>query len=146
MTAPSSRVLLHSGWQTVNIGDIGHTPGTLRYLEQAWPAARVTLWLANTTPAVTAMLRRRFPHRPLSRAALTGKGLASTPALQDAFDACEVFIQNSGMHFNRFWDPPMHLLDACHTAGKMLCLYGQSFDGLPPGTKPHCPPAFLRLP
>ncbi|HYE17148.1 MAG TPA: twin-arginine translocation signal domain-containing protein, partial [Tepidisphaeraceae bacterium] len=27
-------VLLHSGWATKNIGDVGHTPGTLRFLYQ----------------------------------------------------------------------------------------------------------------
>ncbi len=26
-------ILLYSAWQTINIGDIGHTPGTLRIIE-----------------------------------------------------------------------------------------------------------------
>lgn len=38
------RILLRSSWQTVNIGDIGHTPGVIRLLEQYLPEAEVTLW------------------------------------------------------------------------------------------------------
>ncbi|MEZ5299985.1 MAG: hypothetical protein R3F11_04860 [Verrucomicrobiales bacterium] len=37
------RVLLRSPWQTVNIGDIGHTPGVLALLEKHLPEAEVRL-------------------------------------------------------------------------------------------------------
>src|SRR5688500_6482371 len=37
-------ILLRSGWQTVNIGDIAHTPGLLALLERHLPAADVVLW------------------------------------------------------------------------------------------------------
>jgi len=45
------KVLLNSGWAFINIGDIGHTPGTLRFLEQYWHEAQVTLWLAHANEA-----------------------------------------------------------------------------------------------
>jgi hypothetical protein len=38
-------ILLKTGWDTVNIGDIGHTPGTLRVLEDKLPDARVIAWI-----------------------------------------------------------------------------------------------------
>ena len=38
------RILLRNAWQTVNIGDIGHTPGMLKLLEQYLPDAEVRLW------------------------------------------------------------------------------------------------------
>ena len=38
------KILLRSSWQTVNIGDIGHTPGVLHLLEQHVPQAQVRLW------------------------------------------------------------------------------------------------------
>ena len=41
------RVLLRSSWQTVNIGDIAHTPGMLRLLGEHLPDAEVTLWPGN---------------------------------------------------------------------------------------------------
>jgi hypothetical protein len=31
---PQKTVLLQCGWALKNIGDIGHTPGTLRFLER----------------------------------------------------------------------------------------------------------------
>jgi polysaccharide pyruvyl transferase WcaK-like protein len=55
------RILLVSGWQTVNIGDIGHTPGVLRLLDQHIPQAQITLWPNNIGDGVEEMLRRNFP-------------------------------------------------------------------------------------
>ena len=42
-TKAQKTVLLHCGWATKNIGDIGHTPGTLRFLEQHLPQVKVIL-------------------------------------------------------------------------------------------------------
>ena len=55
------RIVLRSSWQTVNIGDIGHTPGLLALLERHFPAAEVSLWPMDVRNGVEAMLRRRFP-------------------------------------------------------------------------------------
>jgi polysaccharide pyruvyl transferase WcaK-like protein len=57
----SAKVLLRSSWQTINIGDIAHTPGMLRLLEQHWPEAEVRLWPNPLSPQVEAMLQARFP-------------------------------------------------------------------------------------
>jgi polysaccharide pyruvyl transferase WcaK-like protein len=59
------RILLRSSWQTVNIGDIGHTPGVLRLLEQHLPQAEVTLWPIDAGNGVSEMLRKRFPKVPI---------------------------------------------------------------------------------
>lgn len=59
--ASRPRILLRSAWQTVNIGDIGHTPGVLALLEKHIPEAEVTLWPMDVRNGVDAMLRRRFP-------------------------------------------------------------------------------------
>ena len=37
-------ILVVSGWQDVNIGDIGHTPGLLHILETYIPKSTVILW------------------------------------------------------------------------------------------------------
>lgn len=62
-SAPSSppKIVLRSSWQTVNIGDIGHTPGVLALLEKHIPEAEVTLWPSDVRNGVEEMLRRRFP-------------------------------------------------------------------------------------
>lgn len=55
------RIVLRSSWQTVNIGDIGHTPGVLALIEKYLPEAEVTLWPMDVRNGVEEMLRRRFP-------------------------------------------------------------------------------------
>jgi polysaccharide pyruvyl transferase WcaK-like protein len=55
------RIVLRSSWQTVNIGDIGHTPGVLRLLKEHVPQAEISLWPMDVRNGVEAMLRRRFP-------------------------------------------------------------------------------------
>ncbi len=59
--AGPKKILLRSSWQTVNIGDIAHTPGMLALLEKHLPEAEVTLWPNRLSPEVEALLRRRFP-------------------------------------------------------------------------------------
>ncbi|OAI56563.1 polysaccharide pyruvyl transferase [Verrucomicrobiaceae bacterium SCGC AG-212-N21] len=60
-SARRSRIVLRSSWQTVNIGDIGHTPGVLALLEKHLPEAEVSLWPMNVGNGVEEMLRKRFP-------------------------------------------------------------------------------------
>lgn len=55
------RILLRSSWQTVNIGDIAHTPGVLALLEKHLPEAEITLWPSSVDNGVGDILRRRFP-------------------------------------------------------------------------------------
>lgn len=55
------RIVLRSSWQTVNIGDIGHSPGVLALLEKHLPEAEVTLWPMDVRNGVEEMLLRRFP-------------------------------------------------------------------------------------
>jgi len=55
------RLVLRSSWQTVNIGDIGHTPGVLALLEKHLPGVQVTLWPMDVRNGVEEMLKRRFP-------------------------------------------------------------------------------------
>lgn len=55
------KIVLRSSWQTVNIGDIGHTPGVLALLEKHIPDAEVMLWPSDVRNGVEEMLRRRFP-------------------------------------------------------------------------------------
>jgi polysaccharide pyruvyl transferase WcaK-like protein len=61
------RIVLRSSWQTVNIGDIGHTPGVLALLEKHLPEAEVALWPMDVRNGVEEMLRRRFPKLRLIR-------------------------------------------------------------------------------
>jgi polysaccharide pyruvyl transferase WcaK-like protein len=137
------RILLRSGWQTSNIGDIGHTPGTLRLLEEYLPDAEITLWLAKTNEAVTAMLKKRFPRVMILTGSLaSGKDdQPENKEILDAFRNTDFFIYNSGMHFNyglfnyEWTGLVNHLLACfyvCQSLGKPYGLYGQSFDKFAP--------------
>ncbi|RZU53420.1 polysaccharide pyruvyl transferase [Krasilnikovia cinnamomea] len=55
------RILLRSSWQTVNIGDVAHTPGVLALLEKHLPHAEVQLWPSDVGHGVRQMLLARFP-------------------------------------------------------------------------------------
>jgi polysaccharide pyruvyl transferase WcaK-like protein len=54
-------IILRSSWQTVNIGDIGHTPGVLALLEKYIPDAEVRLWPTDVGNGVEEMMLKRFP-------------------------------------------------------------------------------------
>lgn len=81
------KILLRSSWQTVNIGDIAHTPGMLTLLEKHFPHAEVRLWPSNIGDGVQEMLNKRFPK-------LT---FAKTPEeLRQAFAECDILLHSSG--------------------------------------------------
>lgn len=94
---PPPRVLLCSAWQTVNIGDIAHTPGALALLEEYLPEAEVTLWAYSPlSPEVEAMLRRRFPRLSLVKGVVSETGDASNPELAAALEASDFLLHGSG--------------------------------------------------
>src|SRR5689334_9589517 len=84
---PPRRILLRSSWQTINIGDIAHTPGMMALLEKHHPDAAVTLWPSGLSPEVTKLLTDRFPKL----------AIAKTAAEQEAaLAACDFFLHGSG--------------------------------------------------
>ncbi len=84
---PRHRILLRSSWQTVNIGDIAHTPGVLALLEHHLPDAEITLWPSKVDHGVAEMLQRRFPRLKI----LTDKS-----AVEKAFTDCDFLLHGSG--------------------------------------------------
>ncbi|MEC5127998.1 polysaccharide pyruvyl transferase family protein [Verrucomicrobiales bacterium BCK34] len=60
-TGTPKKILLRSSWQTVNIGDIAHTPGMLTLFERHLPEYEVTLWPSHVGNGVEEMLMKRFP-------------------------------------------------------------------------------------
>jgi len=122
------RVLLYTGWNTKNIGDQGHTPGTLRFLEQHFPEAEITVWIHSTNEEISTMLTNRFPKIRLIQGTIDEKGVADNVELQKAFDTNDLIIHNSGMSYNSFWKSPS-ILEACNYRKKLMIIFGQSFDG-----------------
>ena len=82
-----TRVLLRSSWQTVNIGDIAHTPGVLAILERHIPGAEVWLWPSKVDNGVDEMLKKRFPKVTIVQGA---------DAVKTAMQKCDFLLHGSG--------------------------------------------------
>ncbi|MFZ4765469.1 MAG: polysaccharide pyruvyl transferase family protein [Roseimicrobium sp.] len=81
------RIVLRSSWQTVNIGDIAHTPGVLALLEKHLPEVEVRLWPSSVGNGVEEMLMKRFPKLKII------KGRKDILA---AFAECDFLLHGSG--------------------------------------------------
>ncbi|GAA4448532.1 polysaccharide pyruvyl transferase family protein [Novipirellula rosea] len=86
--AKPKRILLRSSWQTVNIGDIAHTPGLLSILETHLPDAEIVLYPSNVDNGVDELLRSRFPKLKIAK-----KG---SPELAEAYQTCDFMLHGSG--------------------------------------------------
>ncbi|MCS7466830.1 polysaccharide pyruvyl transferase family protein [Stieleria sp. ICT_E10.1] len=85
--ASPKHILLRSSWQTVNIGDIAHTPGVLRILETHLPEVKITLWPSNVDNGVEELLLARFPELRIVKGA---------DQLKAAFAECDFLLHGSG--------------------------------------------------
>lgn len=83
----AKNILLRSSWQTVNIGDIAHTPGMLALLEKYLPDATITLWPSGITDEVIQLLQKRFPKLLIAQTA---------DAKETALQNCDFFLYGSG--------------------------------------------------
>lgn len=81
------RIVLRSSWQTVNIGDIAHTPGVLHILEQHLPDVEVWLWPSKVDNGVDEILMKRFPKLVI---------IQGSDHLKEAFEECEFLLHGSG--------------------------------------------------
>lgn len=118
------RILLRSSWQSVNIGDIGHTPGALRLLELYFPEAEITLWPGNLGHGSRELLTKGFPRLKIAEGSLNAQGQPSTPALAKAWTEVDFWLNGSGSGF-----PGLPQLAAWHRAtGKPFGVFGVSTD------------------
>lgn len=90
-------ILLRSGWQIENIGDIAHTPGFLALMETYLPGARAIFWphYAILPQSEIDMLMRRFPRLQIVRGQIVN-GKPDSAELEKAFAEADLFVHNSG--------------------------------------------------
>lgn len=89
--------LIISGWQTVNIGDIAHTPGLLVLLEKWYPGSKFYLWPKSVEGyGVEAMLKANFPNLTLLPGTAGQKDISLTPQMQQIFEESDMLIHGSG--------------------------------------------------
>jgi hypothetical protein len=92
-------ILLRSAWQTTNIGDIAHTPGVLRLLEQHLPEATVILWPGRLDRGVEPLLRRRFPGLRIVRNGAhwhSPDPRPDDPTVEQAIEEADLMLHGSG--------------------------------------------------
>ena len=84
-------VLIVSGWQDVNIGDIAHTPGLLYLMEKRMPKAKLILWEKSRSEKVESLLTKRFPRVKI----IFGNPDSNTEVL-NAINTSDLLIHGSG--------------------------------------------------
>lgn len=82
------RILLRSSWQTVNIGDIAHTPGVLNILQEHLPEAEITLWPSYVDNEVEELLCKEYPKLKIAK--------PGSEALERALKECDFLLHGSG--------------------------------------------------
>ncbi len=95
-TAIRPKILVRSSWQTVNIGDIGHTPGMLRLLERYLPEAELSLWACDLGHGVDQMLAKDFPHVKIFTGPRADDGAPQCAEGRRLWEEADLFIHGSG--------------------------------------------------
>jgi polysaccharide pyruvyl transferase WcaK-like protein len=94
--AKSKKILLVSGWQDVNIGDITHTPGLLNILQKFLPETQVTLWKRSRGEEVKQMLNKNFPKVKIIYGDVDEALNVNNPEVIQAFKDHDFMIHGSG--------------------------------------------------
>ncbi len=90
-------ILLVSGWQDVNIGDIAHTPGLLYVLETFLPEANIILWKkSGYNKEVSEIYRNNFPKVRVLYGNVNQQKEVDNPELLKIFNECDILLHGSG--------------------------------------------------
>jgi hypothetical protein len=90
-------ILVVSGWQDVNIGDIAHTPGLLHVLETFLPESNIILWKkSNATQEVRQLLESNFPRIRVLYGTVDQSHHVESPELLEAISKADLMIHGSG--------------------------------------------------
>ncbi|GEO06121.1 polysaccharide pyruvyl transferase [Adhaeribacter aerolatus] len=84
-------ILIVSGWQDVNIGDIAHTPGLIALLKKRLPKARLILWKRSKSQLVEDLMHKHYPELRI----INGK-FDTDNEVKRAYQEADFFIHGSG--------------------------------------------------
>jgi polysaccharide pyruvyl transferase WcaK-like protein len=119
-------ILVVSGWQDVNIGDIAHTPGLLHVLEAGFPDATITLWKCSKSEPVEELLHRNFPKIKIIFGQPNKESYEKNEDLKRAVEDADIFVHGSGPsvvaagHLQFWWE----------TTGKPFGIYGTTIENI----------------
>jgi hypothetical protein len=117
------RILLRGSWQSVNIGDIGHTPGALNLIERHLPEAELTLWPTELGHGAQEFLQKAFPRLKIARGTVAA-GKPTTPELAQAWADNDIMLHGSSAGFGA----RAHLAAWHRATGKPYGVFGTTFD------------------
>jgi len=135
-SARAPRILLRSSWQSVNIGDVGHTPGALDLIGTHFPEAEVTLWPGKLGDGSLDLLTRNYPKLTIAEGSLDKQGKPDSPALAKAWEEADLYLSGSGSGF----PASNHAVAFQKATGKPVGVFGVSTDpvsGLTAGREPE---------
>ena len=89
-------ILLVSGWQDVNIGDIAHTPGLIHVLNTFIPEANIILWEKSSSENVDKLIHKHFPEIKIIHGKVDKNLNIDNPEIYKAFDEADIMIHGSG--------------------------------------------------
>jgi hypothetical protein len=122
-SARAPKILLRSSWQSVNIGDIGHTPGALTLLGKYFPEAEITLWPGKLGHGSRELLTKGYPKLKIVEGSV-GSGGKPSPELAKIWGEADLYLSGSGSGF-----PASAHAVAFHKAtGKPVGVFGVSTD------------------
>ena len=118
------RILLRSSWQSVNIGDIGHTPGALSLLYKHFPEVEITLWPGSLGHGSRDLLTRGYPQLKIVEGSLGPDNRPRTPELARAWAETDLYLSGSGSGF----PASAHAVAFRKATGKPVGVFGVSTD------------------
>src|SRR6185369_14072236 len=131
-----SQILLRSSWQSVNIGDVGHTPGALDLLAKYYPEAEITLWPGRLDRETRELLTTSYPRLKIAEGSLDPQNRPDTPALAQAWEEADLYLSGSGSGF----PASAHAVAFQKATGKPVGVFGVSTDpisGIGPNLDPE---------
>lgn len=130
------QILLRGSWQSVNIGDVGHTPGALSLLGKYFPEAEITLWPGKLGHGSRELLTRNYRELKIAEGALDKDNKPNTPELAKAWAEADLYLSGSGSGF----PASSHAIAFARATGKPVGVFGVSTDpvsGIGGGREPE---------
>ena len=122
--ARAPRILLRSSWQSVNIGDIGHTPGALAILWKYIPDAEITLWPGRLGHGSRELLTNGYPRLKIAEGSLDAENRPATAELAQAWQEADLYLSGSGSGF----PASQHAVAFQKATNKPVGVFGVSTD------------------
>ena len=93
---PTKTILLVSGWQDVNIGDIAHTPGLIHILNTFLPEYEIVLWKKSKGEKVKELLHKNYPEVKIIYGSVAADSSVENEEVISAMKKADILVHGSG--------------------------------------------------